>query len=156
MQLITDEKMNVAVVGGYKCSKKNYKIARELGKLIAQKGWVLICGGKSGVMEAVCKGAQEEGGLTVGILPDFDGKGANRYLDVRIPTGLGYARNILVIRAADIVVAIDGKYGTLSEIAFALNEGKPVIGIDTWGIKGLIKVKFPQEAIEKIKKIGGL
>ena len=81
-----------------------------------------------------------------------DGSDANPYLDVKIPTGLGYARNILVVRAADIIVAIDGKYGTLSEIAFAFNEEKPVIGIDTWKIKGISRVKTPQEAIKKIKK----
>ena len=144
--------MNVAVIGGSTCSKKIYNQAKELGLLIAQEGWTLICGGGPGVMEAVCRGAKEKKGLTVGILPSFEGKEANPYLDVKIPTGLGYARNILVVRAADVIVAIDGKYGTLSEISFALNEEKKVYGIDTWDIKGIIKVKSAKEAIAKIKR----
>lgn len=145
--------MNVAVIGGSKCSKKYYRVAQELGQLIAQQGWVLICGGHKGVMEGVCKGAKEKGGLTVGILPEFDAREANKFLDVCIPTGLGYARNVLVVRAADIVVAVNGKYGTLSEIAFCFNENKTVLGIDTWNIPGVIKVKTPYEAILKIKKL---
>jgi len=102
-------------------------------------------------MEAACKGAKEKGGLTVGILPSYEGKEANAYLDVKIPTGLGYARNILVVRASDFLVAVDGKHGTLSEIAFALNEGKPVLGINTWDIKGIVRVRTPKEALRKIK-----
>ncbi|MBU0878766.1 MAG: TIGR00725 family protein, partial [Candidatus Omnitrophica bacterium] len=147
--------MNVAVVGGNKCSRKIYKVAQKLGELIASEGWVLICGGGLGVMEAACKGAKEKGGLTVGILPSFDAREANPYLDIKIPTGLDYARNILVVRAAEVIVAIDGRYGTLSEIAFALNEGKRVYGIETWDIKGIIKVESPQEAIERIKRFMG-
>ncbi len=144
--------MNIAVVGGHKCSKKIYRIAEELGSLIAQQGWVVVCGGGSGVMEAACKGAKKQGGLTVGILPGSDEEEANKYLDVNIPTGLGYARNVLVIRAAKAVIAISGEYGTLSEIAFAFNEGKPIVGIDTWKIKGVKKVKTAKEAVNYIKK----
>ena len=87
-------------------------------------------------MEAACQGAKAAGGLTVGILPGHNPKEANRFVDVKIPTGLGYARNLFVVRAADIIIAVDGKYGTLSEIAFAFNEGKSVLGIETWKIKG--------------------
>jgi len=145
--------MNVGVIGGSVCNKKIYKIAFELGRLIAKEKWVLICGGGGGVMEAVCKGAKSEGGLTVGILPSIDGREANKYLDVKLPTGLGYVRNTLIVRASDILIAVDGRYGTLSEIAFALNEGKLVLGIETWDIKGIKKVKTPQEAINFIKKL---
>lgn len=145
--------MNIGVIGGYKCRKKDYTVAYELGKLIAVQGWTLICGGGSGVMEAAAKGVKEKGGLTIGILPGLNTNEANPYLDARIPTGLGYARNILVVRASDVLVAIDGKYGTLSEIAFALNEEKKIIGIRTWDIKGLIKVKSAKEAVTKIKQI---
>ena len=144
--------MNVAVVGGHKCSKKIYRIAEEAGGFIAQQGWILVCGGRTGVMEAACKGAKKQGGLTVGILPGSDGEDANRYVDVKIPTGLGYARNVLVVRASDAVVAIDGEYGTLSEIAFAFNEEKPIVGIDTWEVKGVKKVKTAKEAINYIKR----
>jgi len=146
--------MNIAVVGGHKKVNRYYKVAEELGEVIAQEGWILICGGGSGIMEAACKGAKKKNGLTIGILPSFDGKEANNYLDAKIPTGLGYARNFLVVRSADIVVAIDGEYGTLSEIAFALCEGKRVIGLNTWDIKGVIKAKTPREAIKKIKTYG--
>ena len=145
--------MNVAVIGGSSCSKKDYRIAQKMGQLIALEGWVLICGGSSGIMEAVCKGAKQKGGLTVGILPSYTGEEANRYLDVKIPTGFGYARNTLVIRAADVVIAISGKSGTLSEIAFSLCEEKPILGINTWGIKGVKKIKNPLAAIKAIKKI---
>ena len=143
--------MNVAVVGGYKCSKKIYNLAREVGRLIAQQGWILICGGREGVMEAACRGAKEAGGLTVGILPSADGRDANKFVDVKIPTGLGYARNVLVVRAAEAVIAIDGNYGTLSEIAFAFNDPRIIVGIETWDIKGLKQVETPQEAVQYVK-----
>ncbi len=144
--------MNVSVVGGFKCSKRAYDDAYHLGKFIAHQGWTVVCGGGAGVMEAVCRGAKEEGGLTIGILPSYTGEEANPYLDVKIPTGLGYARNVLVVRASPVVVAVDGKYGTLSEIAFALNEGKPVLGIGTWKIKGVKGFKKPEDVIRYIKR----
>ncbi|MFA6281294.1 MAG: TIGR00725 family protein [Candidatus Omnitrophota bacterium] len=144
--------MNISVIGGSICSKQDYKIAQEVGRLIAQQGWTLICGGRTGVMEAACRGAKVAGGITVGILPSVSGKEANKYLDVNIPTGLGYARNVLVVRASKIIIAISGKYGTLSEIAFAFNEDRHVIGINTWKIKGVIQVKNARDAIKYIKK----
>ncbi len=143
--------MNVSVIGGSKCSKKDYEIARELGSLIAKEGWTLICGGKTGIMEAACRGAKEAGGVTVAILPSVDGKDANRFVDIKIPTGLGYARNVLVVRASNIIVAISGEYGTLSEIAFAFNEDRAVVGINTWNIKGVVKAKDAKTAIRYIK-----
>jgi len=144
--------MNVVVVGGSKCSKKTYQEAQKLGNLIAQEGWILVCGGGSGVMEALCRGAKQKGGLTVGILPSVDGREANSYLDLKIPTGIGYARNFLVVRSADIVIALKGKYGTLSEIAFALGENKKVIGFNTWKVKGVIKANSISEIIKLVKK----
>ena len=144
--------MNIAVIGGHRCQKKHYQIAYRLGGLIAEQRWILVCGGREGVMEAACKGAKEKKGLTVGILPGYDSEGANSYLDVKIPTGLGYARNVLVVRAAEGIIAVGGEYGTLSELSFALSEGKKVYGIDTWKIKGVIKVKTPREAIRRIKE----
>lgn len=144
--------MNIAVIGGSKVSANNYRIAYKLGKLIAQEGWVLISGGRTGVMEASCKGARENGGMTVGILPSYDGNDANSYVGIKIPTGLGFARNVLVIRAADFVIAVDGQYGTLSEIAFAFNENKTVIGIHTWNIKGVRKVKTAEKAVQYIRE----
>ncbi|MBD3264054.1 MAG: TIGR00725 family protein [Candidatus Omnitrophica bacterium] len=143
--------INIAVIGGSVCSKKFYKIARDTGRLIAQQGWTLVCGGGFGVMEAACKGAKEKGGFTVGILPGYDCREANDFLDVNIPTGLGCARNVLVVRSSEAIIAIDGQYGTLSEIAFAFNEGKPIVGIDSWQIKGLIMVDSAEEAVKKTK-----
>jgi uncharacterized protein (TIGR00725 family) len=148
--------MNIGVVGGSECSQDVWDKAFELGRLIGKQGWTLICGGRTGVMESVCKGAKQEGGLTVGILPGYDYKQANRYLDVKIPTGLGYARNVLVVRASDFLIAVNGKYGTLSEISFALSEGKAVFGIDTWDIQGIKKVETPLCAIQEIKKMAGI
>ena len=103
-------------------------------------------------MEAACKGAKEYNGLTVGILPSSEARDANKYVDVKIPTGLGYARNILVVRAADAIIAINGEHGTLSEIAFGLDEEKIIVGIETWQIKGVKKVNSAQEAVNYIKK----
>lgn len=147
--------MNVGVLGGHSCTEDIYKKAVEVGELIAGEKWTLVCGGGPGVMEAVCKGAKQKGGTTVGILASSCGEEANPYLDVKLPTGLGYARNVLIVRSSDILVAIDGKYGTLSEIAFAFNEDKAVVGLSTWDIEDVKKVNTPQEVIEKIKKILG-
>ena len=104
-------------------------------------------------MEAAAKGAKKAGGLTIGILPGFDKQDANPHIDIPIITGLSHARNVIVVRSSDIVVAITGEYGTLSEIALALKMEKVVIGIDTWDIEGVIKVKTPEEAMEKIKEL---
>jgi uncharacterized protein (TIGR00725 family) len=144
--------MNIAVIGGHDCSKKVAAIAEEIGRVIAQMGATLICGGLTGVMEAACKGAKSAGGKTIGILPGHDAQEANPYVDIPIATGLGYMRNNLVVKNADIVVAIDGKEGTLSEIAFALQMDKPIVGIDTWDIPGVEKAKSAEEAIAWIKK----
>jgi len=128
--------------------------AREVGRAIADAGAVLVCGGLGGVMEAACRGAHDGGGLTVGILPGLDRAEANRYVDVAIPTGLGEVRNALVVRAADAVVALSGEYGTLSEIALALQAGIPVVGLDTWelgrgghGVDAVVLAQSPVQAV---------
>ena len=144
--------MTIAVIGGHSCPSDMVKIAEETGKGIAQLGATLICGGLGGVMQAACKGAKSAGGKTIGIWPGHDKKEANPYVDIPIVTGLGYMRNNLVVKNADIVIAIDGKEGTLSEIAFALQMKKPILGINTWDIPGIIQVKDAQEAIDWIKK----
>jgi uncharacterized protein (TIGR00725 family) len=109
-----------------------------VGQELAARGAVVVCGGLGGVMEAACRGAKEAGGLTVGILPGTDRAAANAFVDVAIPTGLGEARNALVVRAADALVAVGGGYGTLSEIALALKAGKRVVGLDSWDIEGVL------------------
>ncbi len=144
--------MTIAVIGGHSCSPGIAKIAQEMGKEIARMGATLICGGLGGVMQAACKGAKSSGGKTIGILPGHDKKEANPYVDIPIVTGLGYMRNNLVVKNSDIVIAIDGKEGTLSEIAFTLQMKKPILGINTWDIPGIIRVKDAQEAAEWIKQ----
>ncbi len=144
--------MNIAVIGGHICSPEIAKIAEQVGQEIARMGATLICGGLSGVMQAACKGAKSAGGRTIGILPGHDKKEANPYVDIPIVTGLGYMRNNLVVKNADMVIAIDGKEGTLSEIAFALQMKKPILGVNTWDIPGIIKVKDAQQAIDWIRE----
>ncbi len=122
----------VAVVGSGSCSAQEAAAAEQIGSLLARAGAVVVCGGLSGVMEAACRGARREGGLTVGILPGSDRSAANPHVAVAIATGLGELRNGLVVRAADAVVAVGGETGTLSEIGFALKLGKRVVGLATW------------------------
>ena len=153
---LSSNKLIVAVIGGHKCEQKVGEIGEKIGKFLAEVGAIVVCGGLGGVMERVSKGCHEAGGLTVGILPGEDKAAANAYIDIPIPTGLGYTRNTIVAACADIVIALPGEYGTLSEIAFALNMKKPVIGIGSWDIKGMKQVKTAQEAIEKVKEIAGL
>lgn len=144
----------ISVIGDGKCDQKTYQTAFDVGQLIAEKGAVLVCGGLGGVMEAACKGAKSKNGLTVGILPSEDRGGMNPYVDVAIPTGLGEARNALVVRCADVVIAVGGQFGTLSEIALALKMGKPVVGIGTWELvkggkkdKSIVAATDPQGAL---------
>ena len=128
-------------------------LAVEVGRIIAKNDCILICGGRGGVMEAACKGAKEAGGLTVGILPSIDGHDANRFLDVVIRTSYGYARNSLVVSAADVVVAINGSIGTLSEIALALNYERPVYVMkESGGVAGEI-MKLKDLKVQKIREI---
>jgi uncharacterized protein (TIGR00725 family) len=121
--------------------------AAEVGRLLAERGAVLVCGGRGGAMEAACRGAKEADGLTIGILPGSDRSDANPFVDVVLPTGLGEARNALVVGAADVVIAIGGGYGTLSEIALALKAGKRVIGLGTWEIEGVMAAEGPEAAV---------
>jgi uncharacterized protein (TIGR00725 family) len=133
-------KGQIGVIGGGTCSAEIYEIAQEVGREIAQNGFSLVCGGLGGVMEAACRGAREAGGITIGILPTSNKGDANPYCDLVIPTGLGHARNVLVVHASDALVAVDGEAGTLSEIAIALKVEKPIVGIKTWDLEG----KFPR------------
>jgi uncharacterized protein (TIGR00725 family) len=137
--------MQIAVIGHGQATPGEYEAAYATGRLIAGNGAVLVCGGLGGVMEAACRGAQEAGGTTVGILPDIDG--GNPYLDITIRTGLGHARNVLVVLSADAVIAVGGRHGTLSEIAIALKTGRPVYGLGTWDIEGVIACATPEDAV---------
>jgi len=143
----------IAVIGGHRCSEQIREIAEQVGRKVAEMGAVLVCGGLTGVMEAACKGAKSAKGITVGILPGESREEANPYVDFPILTGIGYMRNALVVKNAQAVIAIDGSVGTLSEIAFALQMNKPVIGIKTWDIEGVVQVKDAEEAIKEVKRV---
>jgi uncharacterized protein (TIGR00725 family) len=149
-------KIKIGVMGGAVCDEETAQAAEEVGRQIAQAGAVLICGGRGGVMEAACRGAQQMGGLTVGILPEVSAATANPYVEVAMPTGLGHARNVINVYASDAIIAIRGEYGTLSEIAIALKVGVPVIGLDTWIISTgraefvdpLHRARTPEDAVK--------
>lgn len=156
--------MFLAVVGSANCDARTAALAEEVGREIGRRGAVLICGGRGGVMEAACRGARSAGGTTVGILPGADRSQANPYVDVPIVTGLGEARNALVVRSAEAVIAVSGGYGTLSEIALALKMGRPVVGLETWELnhpgpasQGLdvVRVGSPVEAVEMALTLAG-
>ena len=144
----------IGVIGAGSCSATTYNVARDVGFEIGKKGWTLVCGGLGGVMEGAAQGCIEGGGQTIGILPGLDRNSANPYVQVPIPTGLGDGRNLLVVRASDILVAISGGYGTLSEIALALKAAKPVIGLETWrNIEGISYAADFRDAIQKIEGV---
>jgi uncharacterized protein (TIGR00725 family) len=143
----------VSVIGGHNCSKEVEQIAIKLGKKLAKVVDILVTGGLSGTMKAVSQGFKAGGGLTIGIIPTYNKSDANEFVDIVIPTGLGLARNVVVVKSADVVVALPGEVGTLSEIAYCLQFGIPVISLGSWDIKGAIKVKTADEAMKKVKEI---
>ncbi|MBN1695095.1 TIGR00725 family protein [candidate division WOR-3 bacterium] len=140
----------VGVIGGSKTSKDIYELAFRMGKLIGKRRYVLLTGGLGGVMEAASKGAKEEGGLVIGILPGNARATANRWVDVPIATGMSHARNVIIAQSADILIAIDGAVGTQSEIAFGHIYKKKIIGIKCTTPLPFEKVETPEEAIEKV------
>ena len=146
----------VAVIGDSRCSADTAALAEAVGRELALRGAVLVCGGRGGVMEAACKGAKSAGGLTIGILPGASRMEANPYVDVPIATGMGEARNVVIVRSAQAVIAISGEYGTLSEIGHALKQGVPVVGMRTWQLakagrarEAITCVETAQEAAER-------
>ena len=124
----------IAVIGAGTCDETEAALAEEVGRLLGRAGALVVCGGLGGVMEGACRGAKAAGGATLGLLPGLDRADANTWVDIAVPTGLGEARNVLVVRIADAVIAIGGEFGTLSEIGFALKTGKPVVGLGTWDL----------------------
>ncbi len=144
---MTGSKKIIAVIGGRNCTESQYQIAREVGRLIAENDAILVCGGRTGIMEAACRGAAEAGGISIGILPGDDKRDANEWVTVPITTGIGLARNAVIIRSASAAIAISGSYGTLSEIAYCKQFGVPVYGIQSWDIDGLPNIETPEEAV---------
>ena len=140
----------VAVVGSGEAAGELYDAAREVGRLVAERGGVLVCGGLGGVMEAAARGATERGGVAIGVLPDEDRGRANPYLSYSVATGAGQARNLAVVCSVDVVIAVGGEYGTLSEIGLALKVGRPVVGLKSWELPGHVVVaSSPAEAAER-------
>jgi uncharacterized protein (TIGR00725 family) len=139
----------VAVVGPGRAGAAEKELAEAVGRGLAERGAVLVCGGLGGVMEAACRGAAEAGGETLGILPGLDRGQANPHVRVAVPTGMGEARNALVVRAADALIAIAGEWGTLSEIALAMKTGKPVVGLGTWELDGIARAEGADDAVER-------
>ena len=140
----------IGVIGGNSVSAEIYDIACKVGSEIAKKKGVVVCGGLSGVMEAACKGAKSKGGTTIGILPGRNKDAANKYVDFAVATGIGEARNSVIVNTADGLVAVNGKEGTLSEIAFSLKHKKPIVGIKTFKIKGVAEESNPKIAVERL------
>jgi uncharacterized protein (TIGR00725 family) len=150
----------IAVIGPGEAGHGELAVAEEVGAAVAAAGAGLVCGGLGGVMEAACRGARSRGGLTLGLLPGLDRDAANGWVVVAVPTGLGEARNALVVRAADAVVAIGGGWGTLSEIALALKSGVPVVGLDTWEPAlggevpdGIVTATDPKAAVDEALRL---
>jgi len=146
----------IGVIGGGEISSQVAGLAEEVGREIARQGAVVVCGGLGGVMEAACRGAGEEGGLTIGILPGENRRAANPHVKIPIVTGLSHARNVAVVKSSQAIIAIDGSYGTLSEIGHALQSGIPVIGLNTWSLSidgkaddSIIIADNPGEAVNK-------
>ncbi len=139
--------MQVAVVGPGECTDSEEMMAERVGSLVAAEGATLLSGGLSGVMEAAARGAQGTGGLVVGILPGTGG--GNRFLDITVRSGLGHARNVVLVQSADAIIAIGGGYGTLSEIAIALKCAIPVYGLNSWEIEGVTRCETPEEAVSR-------
>ncbi len=142
------KRVRVGIIGGNNPEAKHLDMASRVGELVARAGAILVCGGLGGVMAAAASGAKKAGGLTLGILPGSAPEEANPYIDIPIATGMGYSRNSLVAMNSDVLIAIDGEYGTLTEIAYGNIYGKKVIGLDTWDMKGVIKASSAEEAVE--------
>jgi uncharacterized protein (TIGR00725 family) len=152
----------IAIAGPGDAAPWELEAAEDTGAAVAEAGCGLVCGGLGGVMEAACRGARSRGGLTVGLLPGTDRDAANGWVVVALPTGLGEARNALVVRAADAVVAIGGGWGTLSEIALALKAGIPVVGVGTWElardgtvVEGVVAASDPRAAVAEALRLCG-
>ena len=134
------QKITISVIGGHDCSKEVEQLAHKVGSIVAKVDAVLVCGGLAGIMEAASKGAKEQGGLTIGLLPGKSKEAANEYIDIALPTSIGFARNACVACSADIIIALPGSYGTNSEICYGLVYGRPVIDLGDWNMKGMISI----------------
>jgi len=144
----------IGVIGAGACCSETRLLAEMVGREVAKRGAVLLCGGLGGVMEAAAYGAKQEGGITLGILPGTRREEANPWIDLAVVSGMGHARNALIAQSSDALIAVNGEYGTLSEIAFGLKMGKPVVVLEpNWEIKGVHRAKSPEEAVELVFRL---
>lgn len=143
----------IAVFGGRDITDEVYKNTVELGQRLARENWLVFCGGAEGVMEAIAKGVQAENGTCIGILKSDDPCKGNEYLTIPIATGIGIARNVLLAYNCDVAIAVSGNYGTLSEIAYAFQLHKPVVGYKTWDLDNVIEASTPSDVVDKVKEI---
>ena len=139
--------IQIGVVGASDCDKKVAQLAEGVGRSVARAGAHLVCGGLGGVMAAAARGAKQEGGFTLGVLPGTSRVSANDYIDCAVATGLGHFRNFIIAQTSDALIGVSGKYGTLSEMAMALTLGKTVVGLGTWEIEGIMQASSPEEAV---------
>ena len=151
--------MIISVIGDGNPTEKISLLAEEVGTLLAKKDIIIVCGGLEGVMESVCRGAKKYGGTTIGIIPGVKASDANKWVDIPICTGMYQARNVIIATTGDAIIAIGGKYGTLSEISHALSINKPVIGLNTWNLSqikninpSIIQAKNPIDAVTLAEK----
>jgi uncharacterized protein (TIGR00725 family) len=147
------QKITVSVIGARVSTPKTAKLANAVGKMVAEAGCILVCGGLLGLMRESCRGAKEAGGLTIGLLPGNEKTDANEFVDIALPTTIGYSRNVIVAASANIVIALPGSFGTESEICYALVYGRPVIDLGGWKMKGMIKAKNVLDAKRILKKL---
>lgn len=145
--------ITVSVLGAREATPKTAKLANAVGRMVAEAGCVLVCGGLLGLMKESCRGAKEAGGLTIGLLPGNEKTDANEFVDIALPTTIGYSRNVIVAASADIVIALPGSFGTESEICYALVYGRPVIDLGGWKMKGVIRAKNVADAKRILKKL---
>lgn len=153
------KRIQIGVLGASSCGPEIEQAAYRVGREIALQEAVLLCGGLGGVMEAAARGAKDAGGLTIGILPGVSASDANPYIDLKVVTDMGHARNVILVRSSDAVIAVSGGYGTLSEIAIARKIGVPCVGLHTWDLDpGVVRADGPEEAVrcamEKIRERG--
>ena len=149
----SQQRITISVIGGHAINDEVEQLAHNIGKIIAEVDAILVCGGLDGAMEAAARGAQEAGGLTIGLLPGNSKNDANSFIDIALPTSIGYARNAIVACSADIIIALPGSHGTRSEISYGLVFKRPVIDLGEWNIEGMVKVKNIAEAEIKIKEL---
>ena len=145
----TSGRIQISVIGGGQCSARIAELAEQVGAEIGRRGATLVCGGLGGVMEAAARGARQAGGMTIGVLPTYDRRSGNAWLDVLIPTGFGHGRNVIVVASGDAIIALPGESGTASEIALALTLGRCVVALEGWvDTVGVVQASSPREAVD--------